>query len=41
MLIRAFVEVLHPILVVVGIGFLLKRYLPIDTRSFNWVSMYA
>ncbi len=41
MLIRAFIEVLLPIVVVVSVGYLLKRYLPIDTRSLNRVSMYA
>jgi len=41
MLIRAFIEVLLPIVVVVSIGFLLKRFLPIDTRSLNRISMYA
>ena len=41
MLIKAFIEVLLPIVVVVGIGYLLKRFLPIDTRSLNRISMYA
>jgi predicted permease len=33
--------VLLPIVVVVGIGYLLKRFLPIDTRPLNRISMYA
>jgi malate permease and related proteins len=41
MLIRAFIDVLLPIVAVVTIGFFLKRYLPIDTRSLNRMSMYA
>lgn len=36
-----FIEVLYPILVVMGGGFLLKRYLPIDIRWFNAVSTYV
>lgn len=36
-----FIEVLYPILVVMGGGFLLKRYLPIDIRWFNAVSVYV
>jgi predicted permease len=41
MLIRAFIDVLLPIVVVVLVGYVLKRYLPIDTRSLNRMSMYA
>lgn len=41
MLIQAFIQVLLPIVVVVSVGYILKRYLPIDTRSLNRVSMYA
>jgi malate permease and related proteins len=41
MLINAFIDVLLPIVVVVGIGYALKRFLPIDTRSLNRLSMYA
>jgi predicted permease len=37
----AFIEVLFPILMVMGGGFLLKRYLPIDTGWFNAVSIYV
>lgn len=41
MLIRAFIDVLLPIVVVVLVGYVLKRFLPIDTRSLNRMSMYA
>lgn len=41
MLFRAFSDVLLPIVVVVLVGYVLKRYLPIDTRSLNRMSMYA
>jgi len=41
MLIRAFIDVLLPIVVVVFVGYILKRFLPIDTRSLNRMSMYA
>lgn len=41
MLIQAFIQVLLPIVVVVSVGYILKRFLPIDTRSLNRVSMYA
>ncbi len=41
MLIQAFIQVLLPIVVVVSVGYILKRCLPIDTRSLNRVSMYA
>lgn len=37
----AFVEVLYPILMVMGGGYLLKRYLPIDIRWFNTASIYV
>jgi len=37
----AFFEVLQPILVVMGGGYLLKRYLPIDIGWFNAVSVYV
>ena len=37
----AFIEVLFPILMVMGGGFLLKRYLPIDISRFNAVSIYV
>jgi predicted permease len=41
LLFRAFSDVLLPIVVVVLVGYVLKRYLPIDTRSLNRMSMYA
>ena len=41
MLFRAFSDVLLPIVVVVLVGYVLKRFLPIDTRSLNRMSMYA
>ena len=41
MLIRAFIDVLLPIVVVVLVGYILKRFLPLDTRSLNRMSMYA
>ncbi len=40
-MIYAFIEVLYPILMVMGGGFLLKRYLPIDIRWFSMVSTYV
>ncbi|RLT32920.1 MAG: AEC family transporter [Chloroflexi bacterium] len=41
MLIRAFIDVLLPIVVVVLVGYVLKRFLPVDTRSLNRMSMYV
>jgi predicted permease len=40
-MVYVFIEVLYPILVVMGGGFLLKRYLPIDIGWFNAVSTYV
>ncbi|HMO56542.1 MAG TPA: AEC family transporter [Roseiflexaceae bacterium] len=41
MLLAAFIEVLLPVLVVVGSGYALRRSFPIDARSLNRVSMYV
>jgi hypothetical protein len=41
MLLAAFIEVLLPVLVVVGSGYGLRRAFPIDLRSLNRVSMYV
>jgi predicted permease len=41
MILSAFVEVLLPVLLVVGCGFALRRAFPLDLRSLNRVSLYA
>jgi malate permease and related proteins len=40
-LLSAFSEVLLPVVVVVALGYLLRRFTPIDVRSLNRVSLYA
>jgi len=40
-LLSAFSEVLLPVVVVVTLGYLLRRSYPIDTRSLNRISLYA
>ena len=41
MILSAFVEVLLPVLVVVGCGYALRRVFPIDLRSLNRINMYV
>ncbi|HEU5012324.1 MAG TPA: AEC family transporter [Roseiflexaceae bacterium] len=41
MILSAFVEVLLPVIVVVGCGYALRRTLPLDLRSLNRVSLYV
>jgi hypothetical protein len=40
-IINAFLEVLLPIIAVVGCGYALRWQLPIEVRSLNRVSMYS
>src|SRR5690349_10856127 len=40
-ILSAFSEVLLPVVVVVALGYLLRRAYPLDARSLNRVSLYA